>query len=300
MCYFNGQRVTREEFIRLKALEREVKKYDFLNEGVVDGFTQKPLAVLVPSGDEHGFDIVPMEWGYIPSYNHTRADVEQMRKGYMGATKWIAAKPNLNAKAENLFKSPTKDGPSVFIDGVRYGRCLVLSTGFFEFRHIKKRHKKTGKLLESKEAYPYFISLKDHSYFYMAGVYTPWEDELTGEKVNSVAIVTTEANIGMKAIHNEKERMPTILNEDLGWKWMMEDLTDNEIREIAATQYDWEQMQYCTVSKQFKASLTPEDPFSFPELPALELAIAGDPAAGEQILLSDNATKPTSQGSLFD
>jgi putative SOS response-associated peptidase YedK len=174
MCYFNGQRVTREEFIRLLALEREVKKYDFLNVGLVDGFTQTPLAVLVPSEDRTNFEIVPMEWGYIPAYNENRADVEKMRKGYQGASKWIDGKPNLNAKAENLFTSPSKkDEPSIFIEGVRKGRCLVLSTGFFEFRHIKKRHKKTGKLLESKEAYPYFVSMKSNEYFFMAGVYTP-------------------------------------------------------------------------------------------------------------------------------
>ena len=56
MCYFNGQRVTREEFIRLMALEREVKKYDFLNVGLVDGFTQTPLAVLVPNQNRTNFD----------------------------------------------------------------------------------------------------------------------------------------------------------------------------------------------------------------------------------------------------
>jgi len=31
MCYYNGQRVTRAEYIRLKNLEKLVADYDFLN-----------------------------------------------------------------------------------------------------------------------------------------------------------------------------------------------------------------------------------------------------------------------------
>jgi len=38
MCYYNGQRVTRAEFIILKGLEKPVRNYDFLNVGVHNGF----------------------------------------------------------------------------------------------------------------------------------------------------------------------------------------------------------------------------------------------------------------------
>ncbi len=31
MCYYNGQKVSRAEFIQLKQLEKAVKNYDFLD-----------------------------------------------------------------------------------------------------------------------------------------------------------------------------------------------------------------------------------------------------------------------------
>ena len=38
MCYFNGQKVTHAEFIRLKTIEKAVVHYDFLHHDLVSGF----------------------------------------------------------------------------------------------------------------------------------------------------------------------------------------------------------------------------------------------------------------------
>jgi UDP-N-acetylglucosamine 2-epimerase len=45
MCYYNGQKVTRAEFIKLKQLEKAVKNYDFLDVGVHNGFNYAPMAI---------------------------------------------------------------------------------------------------------------------------------------------------------------------------------------------------------------------------------------------------------------
>ena len=66
MCYYNGQRVTRAEYIELKGLAKPVRNYDFLNVGVHNGFNYAPCAIAIPSEDGRDFEIVQAEWGYVP------------------------------------------------------------------------------------------------------------------------------------------------------------------------------------------------------------------------------------------
>ena len=107
----------------------------------------------------------------------------------------------------------------------------------------------------------------------MAGIWQPWTDKSTGEYIESFAIVTTRANKLMEQVHNTKKRMPVILNDDLAFEWMFGDLGEDRILEIAATQYPAEEMQACTISKDFREALEPAKPFVFEDVPALELNI---------------------------
>src|ERR1700761_229232 len=93
MCYYNGQKVSRSEFIRLLSLEKAVKNYDFLNVGVHNGFNYAPCAILVPSEDGKDFDIIQAEWGYVPGFLKTRKEANDFRLRYT----------TLNFMAENLF-----------------------------------------------------------------------------------------------------------------------------------------------------------------------------------------------------
>ena len=86
MCYFNGQKVTHTEYIRLKHLEKAVAQYDFLGRDLQIGFDYGPNAVLKPIAGKEDFDIVQMEWGFIPQSNRTREDVERMRNGFKDAS----------------------------------------------------------------------------------------------------------------------------------------------------------------------------------------------------------------------
>lgn len=58
MCYYNGQKVTRAEYIRLKQLEKAVAKYDFLNRDLMTGFDYRLNAILKPVPGQVDFDIV--------------------------------------------------------------------------------------------------------------------------------------------------------------------------------------------------------------------------------------------------
>ena len=82
MCYYNGVKVTRTELIRLKQLEKLIANYDFLNKPLQIGFEYKPHAVLKRVPNELDFDIVEMEWGFIPSYIISRDEANKMRFGY--------------------------------------------------------------------------------------------------------------------------------------------------------------------------------------------------------------------------
>jgi putative SOS response-associated peptidase YedK len=291
MCYYNGQKVTRAEFIKLKSLERAVSKYNFLDKGVISGFTDMEVAVIVATPDRSNFDIVQMEWGFIPNYLNNREEVKRMRGGYKDdkTGKWVQGQPQLNAKSENLFVSERSGRRSMFYEAAKKRRCLILSTGYFDWRHVYRKHKKTGEPLKTPDKYPYYVTLREHEYFFMAGIWNPWTDKETGEMVNTVALVTTVANPLMMQVHNSKERMPCILNDDLAWRWISEDLSDEEILQIAATQFPYQQMDACTVASDFLAKLDPTEAFEYENLPAINLSIEPE---------DDKAVQPQQQ-SLF-
>src|ERR1700704_4311831 len=103
MCYYNEQKVTKTEYIRLKDLEKVIASYDFLNQGLQIGFDYGTNAVLKRVPEKLDFDIVKMEWGFIPGYLKTREDVNKMRFGYKDATgKFRPPITTLNAISEKL------------------------------------------------------------------------------------------------------------------------------------------------------------------------------------------------------
>lgn len=266
MCYYNGQRVTRAEFIELKSLAKPVKNYDFLNVGVHNGFNYAPCAIVVPSEDGRDFEIVQAEWGYIPGYVKTRAEANIFRAKYT----------TLNFKAENLFVK--EDGKrSMWADAAVTRRCLVLSTGLVESRHIPKIGKK-GQELKEMLKYPYYVGVKGQEYFWFPGLFNEWFDPETGKWVTTVAFGVTSANEVMKQIHNSKKRMPSILTDDLGWEWMMTKPVDGKLTpamearlsEIALTQIPSRLLEVCTIDRDYRLSKE-AIPAEYPELAPIDM-----------------------------
>jgi putative SOS response-associated peptidase YedK len=267
MCYFNGQKVTHAEFIRLKQLEKALAKYDFHAHDLNIGFEYGLNLVLKPIAGVEDFDIVTMEWGFIPHYMHNREDLHHFRFGGTNPKtgKYDVPIITLNAIGEELFDKVT------YKKSALEKRCLVLSSGFYEWRHIFPANKRTGLPVKTAIKYPYYITVKDKEYFYMAGIWTGWTDKNTGEYVESFAIVTTKANALMEQVHNTKKRMPAILNEELAYEWMFGKLDEKRISEIAATQYPANEMTAYPIAKDFITALRPEEPFNYADLPALQL-----------------------------
>lgn len=248
-------------------LEKSIKNYEFLNRPVISAFEYGGVAVLKPNDVRNNFDIVQMEWGFIPSYLKTRADVKKMRSGYKDASgKFHPPLTTQNAKGEELLL-PGK----MYRKAALKNRCLILSSGFFEWRHVHPINKKTGEPKKTADKYPHYIGVKEQPYFYIAGIWQPWTDQETGETVDTLSLVTTAANPLMAKIHNSKERMPDILTDELAWEWMMDDLTEDRITEIATYQFPAEQMEACTVEKEFLKSADPTVPFIYDDLVALDM-----------------------------
>ncbi len=257
MCYYNGCKVTRAEFIRLMAIEKELRGLKLIKP-VQSGFDYQDWPILKPIAGKKDFEIKNVHWEYIPP---NVFNIEQLRQSRIMKT-W------LNAKSENLFVSE-KGKLSMWREGAEAGRVLVLSSYFFEWRHIPIYGKK-GQLLKATNKIPYLITLKEQpEYFFMAGVLREWENTQMQQSADTFAIVTTEANELMQKIHNSKKRMPTILHESLAYEWLFEDLDDKRIKEIAAYQYPADQMIAYPVAKDFVKSIDPTKEFAYENLPAL-------------------------------
>lgn len=266
MCYYNGVNIPYREFIKLKEFEKAIKDRDLFNKILVNGFDYGGYPVLKKKENESDFEIVEMEWGFLPSYINTREKATQFRFGYKKPDgKWQPPFTTLNAKGEELLIAN-----KMFRDAALQRRCLVFSSGFYEWRHIFPLSQRTGKPLKTAEKYPYHIRLKAKEYFFMAGIWQPWHDYETGEYIETFAIITTRANPIMEQIHNSRKRMPVILTDDLAYEWLLGDLSEERITEIANFQIDITQLDCRQIAKNFRESVDPTAETEYPELPALK------------------------------
>ena len=98
----------------------------------------------------------------------------------------------INARSETAAQKPT------FKQAMLHRRCVVPSTGFYEWSHDRQKKK-------------YKFNLPEQENLYMAGIW----NEYKGQK--HFVILTTAANQSMAPIHN---RMPLILPKELIRSWI--------------------------------------------------------------------------------
>ena len=134
-------------------------------------------------------DIQLMRWGLVPAW-------------FTGQNELEIAKTAFNARIETLSEKAS------FKLLVNSSRCIIPSTGFFEWKH------------ENKQKTPHFIYPTNDSVFSMAGLYDSWMNPNSNEVLNSFTIITSEANDFMAEIHNSKKRMPLILNAKDEENWL--------------------------------------------------------------------------------
>lgn len=146
-------------------------------------------------------------WGLIPGWSKDWKTADGLRK------------KTLNAKIETMFDLPS------FKVSAKSKRCLIYVSSFYEYHSANKKK------------YPFRITMKDGSLMVFGGLWSEWTDKLTGEIINSVSIVTTEANELMAKIHNlpaasETPRMPVILTKSNQDEWLVDVKTDLDKQHI--------------------------------------------------------------------
>jgi putative SOS response-associated peptidase YedK len=185
--------------------------------------------------------ITSFNWGLIPNFCKTEKEAKEMQ------TK------TLNAKSETVFTLPS------FKHSIREKRCLVLVDGFYEWRTL------------GKQKYPYFIQYKDSEVFAMGGIFNDWINRETGKIEHTFSIITTPANALMSKIHNEKLRMPFILQKGFEHHWLTVNLTEAEISDMMQPLPD-DQLKAHPISKLItNKNKNPDSPevqlqFEYPEL----------------------------------
>lgn len=188
----------------LKATKRDIEKQYQLS------FDQNALSLgWKPTNHANAFDhpLMPIitnknsefaAWGLIPNWSKT----EKLEFN------------TANAKVEGI-----EDKPS-WKKAVASQRCLIPSTGFFEWR------------LEAGKKYPYYIYNRQNSFLTFAGIWDSWTSPDQGTTRKTFSILTTKANPLMERIHNTKKRMPLILSSIDFNKWCNPDTSFEALKEI--------------------------------------------------------------------
>ena len=162
------------------------------------------------SRDSGEREMALMRWGMVPFFASSLKEFKGMS--------------TFNARAESMGTSATWKEP------FKRRRCLIPADGFYEWAE------KTGETrvgaraprTQSKSGkQPYAITLADGGMMAFAGLWDAWKEPKKSPQevdrwLQSFAIVTTEANELMAAIHT---RMPVIVHERDWEEWLDRDAT---------------------------------------------------------------------------
>ncbi len=218
MCYhYSLTKIALRSENRFSAFQSDYKiieEYDDMYH--VNGFKFPEMPVVASDAPDR-FQM--MNWGLVPSWVKSKEDAIKFRA------------QTLNARSDTMYEKPSYRSAS------KYGRrCLIPAEGIFEWQAVNKKK------------YPYFIHMKDNSPFFMGGIWEEWTERNTGELMKTFSLVTTDANPLMAKIHNDGQRMPVIIPEELTLDWLNQNLTKEDVLALS-TPYNEEMMAAHTISR---------------------------------------------------
>lgn len=167
-----------------------------------DGFSHNDIYIIPQDSPQNWFSA---KWGLVPMWHRGTSEEFFTNRKYN----------TLNAKAESVFTANSYKEP------VKYSRCLIFCDGFFEPHHY------------GKASQPYFCYLsesknyKERSIFTFAGIYNKdREDNYTA------SLITVEANPLFESIHNDKKRMPLVLDRKFEEDWISDTQSESVVKGI--------------------------------------------------------------------
>lgn len=158
------------------------------------------------------YNIAPTQPIAIVRVVHGRREFALVRWGLVPA--WVedpsAFALLINARAEGIAERPA------FRAAMRYRRCLVPASGFYEWRRGMAGRPVRG------TRQPYWVPPAGGGTLAFAGLWETWSDRDGGE-IDTAAIVTTSANAEVRALH---ERMPVVIAPEDYATWLTGDLDE--------------------------------------------------------------------------
>lgn len=214
----------------------------------------QPVPVVLEERGERHFRLV--RWGFLPSWAKDPKEFPLV----------------INARGETLETKPT------FKAALKRRRCIFLADGFYEWQ----RH--------GREKAPFLIRLRERGPMPLAGLWETYTDPAGGE-IDTAAIVTTDANGVLSAIH---DRMPVILSQDAIGDWLdvREEQTDRAMRLVRPCPEEW--LDMVRVSRRVN-KVENDDPGVQEPLPAPEPA----PVVAKRKAAKPRSSDEDEQGSLF-
>lgn len=149
--------------------------------------TQQAGIIRCCDGLDHN-QYVSMRWGLVPSWADDIKIGNRM----------------INAKAETVAEKPS------FRTAIKYRRCIVPVSGFYEWAH-------TAHIKE-----PHYITMADRGVMALAGIWEHWTAP-DSTVLETFSILTTASNKLLSPLH---ERMPVILHPDNYNIWLSKNLHD--------------------------------------------------------------------------
>jgi putative SOS response-associated peptidase YedK len=140
-----------------------------------------PIAIVREEKGQRHFALV--RWGFIPGW------VKEPQPG----------KPLINARSETVLEKPS------FRNAIRRRRCLIPADGFYEWEGDTPGKKR-----------PWFIEPATRNLMAFAGIWEHWMGA-DGSEIETAAIITTEANAEVAAIHT---RSPVVIAPENFAPWL--------------------------------------------------------------------------------
>ena len=137
----------------------------------------------IRNGADEEREVVMLRWGLVPFWAKDPSIGNRM----------------INARAETVAEKPS------YRNAYNHRRCLVLADGFYEWRR------------EGNSKTPHFISLASGQPFALAGLWEQWTDKNSGESLQTMALITADANEFMTPLHH---RMPVVLEAGTATDWL--------------------------------------------------------------------------------